>query len=81
MKMLIVLDFIRFTLKNNNRSGYNLEKWHWSYLPLASEYLEFYNSNITVIDINTFKGAELAKDLNIITDYVNGISQKAKTYK
>ncbi|WP_179339454.1 M15 family metallopeptidase [Winogradskyella ludwigii] len=70
-----------YTEKNNLRSGYNLEKWHWSYLPLASEYLEFYNSNITVNDINTFKGAELAKDLNIINDYVNGISQKAKTYK
>jgi LAS superfamily LD-carboxypeptidase LdcB len=70
-----------YTEKENGRTGYNLEKWHWSYLPLASEYLKFYNTNITYKDINGFKGAELAKGLNIIEGYVNGISKKAKDYK
>ena len=70
-----------YTDKANGRTGYNLEKWHWSYLPLASQYLEFYNSNITINDIDGFKGSELAKDLNIIEYYVNGISKKAKDYK
>ena len=27
-----------YTEKNKDRTGYNLEKWHWSYLPLASKY-------------------------------------------
>ncbi|WP_340154732.1 M15 family metallopeptidase [uncultured Winogradskyella sp.] len=70
-----------YTNKENGRTGYNLEKWHWSYLPLASDYLEFYNSNITTKDINGFEGAEMAKDLNIIEDYVNGVSKNAKEYK
>jgi len=70
-----------YTEKDNGRTGYKLEKWHWSYLPLASQYLEFYNTNITYNDINGFMGSELAKDLNIIDDYVNGISTKAKEYK
>lgn len=70
-----------YTSKENGRTGYNLEKWHWSYLPLASAYLNFYNTNITANDINGFEGSELANDLSIIEDYVNGISQKAKHYK
>ncbi|SDH34237.1 M15 family metallopeptidase [Winogradskyella thalassocola] len=69
-----------YTTKENNRTGYKLEKWHWSYLPLANPYLEFYNSNITLDDINGFEGFEMAKELHIIEDYVNGISQQAKDY-
>jgi len=67
-----------YTEKNNGRTGYNLEKWHWSYLPLAKIYLNYYNENISYDDIKGFKGSELAKDINIINDYVNGIAIKAK---
>ncbi len=70
-----------YTIKDSGRTGYNLEKWHWSYLPLASHYLEYYNANILQNDINGFKGSELAKDLNIIETYVNGIAKKAINYK
>ncbi|WP_179349376.1 M15 family metallopeptidase [Winogradskyella pacifica] len=69
-----------YTTKDNSRTGYNLEKWHWSYLPLADPYLKFYNSNITIEDIANFKGSETAKELHIIEDYVNGISKRAKDY-
>lgn len=70
-----------YTDKSNGRTGYNLEKWHWSYLPLASKYLEFYNANIKTEDISGFEGAELAESLLIIEAYVNGISEKVKRYK
>lgn len=70
-----------YTDKSNGRTGYNLEKWHWSYLPLASKYLEFNNANIKTEDISGFEGAELAEVLLIIEEYVNGISEKAKQYK
>ena len=70
-----------YTEKNHLRTGYNLEKWHWSYLPLASQYLQFYNNHIVIDDINGFKGFEVAQQLKVITAYVNGISQKAKDYK
>ena len=53
----------------------------WSYLPLASTYLDFYNKHIMYTDINGFKGSEYAKTTNMIADYVNGISTKAKNYK
>ncbi len=70
-----------YTSKNQGRTGYNLEKWHWSYLPLASKYLDFYNKNVTYKDINGFNGSELAEKTEMIASYVNGISEKAKEYK
>jgi len=70
-----------YTNKNNGRTGYNEEKWHWSFVPLASKYLEFYNSNIKTEDISEFEGSHLAKDLRIIEDYVNGIPNEVKRYK
>lgn len=69
-----------YTYKNTGRTGYNLEKWHWSYLPLANAYLNYYNENIKYKDISGFKGAELASQLTIIKSYVNGISEKAKLF-
>lgn len=63
-----------YTNKDTGRTGYNEEKWHWSYLPLAKEYLAFYNAHITYTDIIDFEGSELAETLNAISKYVNGIS-------
>ncbi|WP_055445200.1 M15 family metallopeptidase [Lacinutrix himadriensis] len=70
-----------YTNKENGRTGYNLEKWHWSYLPLASRYLNYYNENITYSDISDFKGSELAEKAKMITEYVNGISLKSKAFE
>ncbi len=66
-----------YTDKQTGRTGYDLERWHWSYIPLANEYLSFYNKHVDYSDIIGFKGSELAKDLNIILNYVNGISEKS----
>ena len=63
-----------YSSKVNGRTGYSEEKWHWSYVPLADIYLRFYNETIDYADISDFKGAELADDYQMITDYVNGIS-------
>ena len=60
--------------KTNNRSGYEMEKWHWSYIPLAREVLERYNRKISINNFNGFLGSNMAADLNIIKDYVNGIA-------
>ena len=65
-----------YTSKNEGRKGYNLERWHWSYIPLSEKYLKFYNDNIRIEDIQGFKGAELSKDLDVINAYVNGIAKQ-----
>ena len=67
-----------YTSKENGRTGYQEEKWHWSYTPLSSVYLKFYNDNIILKDINGFNGHNFAKDLNVIQEYVNGINSTIK---
>jgi LAS superfamily LD-carboxypeptidase LdcB len=64
-----------YTNKENGRTGYNMEKWHWSYMPLAETYLNFYNQNITYKDITDFNGSGNAESIDIIKNYVNGISK------
>ena len=65
----------------NNRTGYNEEKWHWSYMPLANQFLAYYNQNITNADITGFKGSELASEIDMVENYVNGLSVKIKNYQ
>lgn len=62
-----------YTNKNEGRTGYNMEKWHWSFKPLSDRYLELYLKNINYLDINGFKGSDIAKEIDVINKYVNGI--------
>ncbi len=65
----------------NGRMGYNEEKWHWSYMPLAGPYLAYYNRHVTNSDISGFEGSQLADDIDMVGNYVNGVSQKIKNYE
>lgn len=56
------------------KTGYNEEKWHWSYMPLSSDYLKKYKDLITYSDISGFSASEFAEELNIIEKFVFGIS-------
>lgn len=58
--------------------GYQEEKWHWSYTPLASQYLEDYQTLVGFADIKGFKGAEAAEPLNVIEHYVVGVNDDCK---
>ncbi len=62
-----------YTSQEDGRKGYHEEKWHWSYLPLASKFLADYNRTISSREINGFSGSELAEEIKIIPEYVNGI--------
>lgn len=61
-----------------NRTGYSMEKWHWSYMPLSSKYLAAYVSTITYSDIKGFKGDNLPERIGVIQNYVQGISGLCK---
>jgi len=54
-------------------TGYNEEKWHWSYMPLSSGYLKKYKELINYSDINGFSASQFAKKLDIIQEFVLGI--------
>lgn len=57
-------------------NGYNEEKWHWSYRPLAGPMLQSAKTNLRDEDITGFRGAETATDIRIIKNYVLGVSQE-----
>ena len=68
-----------YSPKGENRStGYEEEKWHWSYIPVARKYLDSYKEQITYKHLLGFKGCQTAKELNVINDYVLGINSECK---
>jgi zinc D-Ala-D-Ala carboxypeptidase len=67
-----------YTNKSGGRTGYSEEKWHWSYLPLASLYLKQYNEMISYSDLKGFSGSSSAKAAKSIELYVNGIDSSLK---
>ena len=58
--------------------GYNEEKWHWSYLPVAQPYLQEYPNRVSYEDIQGFKGSEAAEKIEVIPNYVQGINLECK---
>lgn len=62
-----------YTSKDNGRTGYEEEKWHWSYTPLSGTYLKAYNDSISYEDICCFEGDETAEPLEVIKYFVNGV--------
>ncbi|MCB0643741.1 MAG: M15 family metallopeptidase [Phaeodactylibacter sp.] len=54
--------------------GYNMEKWHWSYLPIAQQLTNFAETALKDEDITGFKGAEAAPQIGVVEKYVLGIN-------
>jgi len=65
---------------SNRQFGYQEEKWHWSYLPIAKELTNQYQKLITDSDITftRFVGAETAMTTGFIEKYVLGINPNCK---
>lgn len=67
-----------YTKKDSLRpKGFNEEKWHWSYKPVAKVYLSNYKIKISASDISGFYGDKFA-DSSIIENYVFGINTELK---
>jgi zinc D-Ala-D-Ala carboxypeptidase len=56
-------------------TGYNEEKWHWSYQPISQQLTQLYAEKVPYNQINGFLGAETATNIHVINNYVQGISQ------
>ena len=68
-----------YTPKNSTRpTGYEEEKWHWSYLPLARSFLDRYSQKVSYDDLKGFLGWETAKALRVIEGYVQSINKNCK---
>jgi hypothetical protein len=60
-------------------TGYEEEKWHWSYMPVASWYLKQYPIDVGYERLTGFEGASAARDIDVIKNYVQGINPECKT--
>lgn len=68
-----------YSKKGTDRTtGYEEEKWHWSYYPVSSQLLRQYSEKITFEKIKGFKGSGTAKSLDVIKNWVQGISPVCK---
>ncbi|MCB9282541.1 MAG: M15 family metallopeptidase [Lewinellaceae bacterium] len=64
-----------YTPKGADRpEGYNEEKWHWSYVPVASQLTGFASQHLTDEMISGFQGAEAAGSIGVVKKYVLGIN-------
>ena len=61
--------------------GYQEEKWHWSYMPLAHQFLRQYNATISYDDLGNFDGGSVAEEVEAIRLYVNGIAPRCRDWK
>ncbi|MEO0734669.1 MAG: M15 family metallopeptidase, partial [Bacteroidota bacterium] len=55
-------------------TGYEEERWHWSYLPLATRLTNYAATELRDEDIAGFAGAEAAPAIGILKNYVLGIN-------
>ncbi len=68
-----------YTAHGQQRTGgYEEEKWHWSYRPLAKLFLASFRAQLSYDDISGFSGAELAEPLKVIERYVLDINTECQ---
>jgi len=65
-------------LGEKRKNGYQEEKWHWSYLPLAKIFLKEYQKKVTYDQITGFAGSQTAKELSVIENYVMSINKECE---
>lgn len=64
--------------KDSGRTGYNEEKWHWSYTPISIPYTRSINHEVHYDDIRGFQGSEAAEEIGVIEKYMLGISHTCR---
>ena len=64
-----------YTKKGEDRPyGYNMEKWHWSYLPVSTKLTEFASTQMNNEDIKGFDGDNTTDSIDVLNKYVLGIN-------
>ncbi len=65
-------------LGTDRSSGYQEEKWHWSFRPISDYCTQFAQEKIENEMFTGFLGSEVAKQINIKENYILGISSGCK---
>jgi len=68
-----------YTEKGVNRpEGYNEEKWHWSYVPIAGQLTKLAKRKMKDDMITGFLGANTASSIGIVEKYILGVNPVCK---
>ena len=68
-----------YSKKGTDReTGYEEEKWHWSYMPVSGQLIKQYQAKITYEKIKGFKGSGTGQVIDVIKNYVLGIAGACK---
>jgi zinc D-Ala-D-Ala carboxypeptidase len=62
----------------NRNGGYEEEKWHWSYKPVAEKYLEDFRQSVAYEQITGFDGWETAREIGVFERYVLEVNGECK---
>jgi LAS superfamily LD-carboxypeptidase LdcB len=59
--------------EETKRTGYKMEKWHWSYMPISKQFLIQFNEYVKCENISSFKGSKFALSSkgDVIKNFVN----------
>lgn len=58
--------------------GYNEERWHWSYLPVARPLTDLARTQLKDELITGFKGSETASRIGVVEKYVLGVNEECR---
>lgn len=66
--------------EETKRTGYKMEKWHWSYMPISEQFLIQFNDYVNCENISSFEGSKFAchPKVDVIKNFVNGINTDFK---
>ena len=60
--------------ETSGRTGYEEEKWHWSYFPVSAYLTDFAEHNLSNDMIGGFLGASTAVEIDVVGKYVLGVA-------
>lgn len=60
------------------RTGYNEEKWHWSYQPTSIVFTKMAGELLKNEDLKAFSGCKMANEIDIVNNYILGINNNCK---
>lgn len=62
-----------YTSKSGGRTGYEEEKWHWSYKPISQLLTMYCSEHINNKMVQGFDGSEEAAAIDVTNNYIQGI--------
>lgn len=67
-----------YTDKADGRSGYEEERWHWTYTPISKLLTNFSEEHLKDDMVEGFQGSDMATDIGLVANYVLGIGKDCR---